>query len=371
MASALPAPRVIGGKYAVGRVLGSGTQGTVYEAENLLVGRKVAVKVMSRELALSESLRHSFLTEARITARVAHPNVVDVIDLGIDREGIPFIVMELLEGETLAEILAARGPLPLPYACELMAQVLEALATAHREGIVHCDLKPSNVFVTHPRPDLPVVKVFDFGIAEGGGSPRPSGAGTPLYMAPEQATGGALDARADVFAAGALLYEMITGEPPFPFDSLRQIVLAARGGNFEPVAARVPAVPADLSDAISRALAGDPDQRFEDADEFLAEVERHATGNRRRPSTRGTGAPIPLVGKADKTQQPRPDSLHIPRAPRMPSLEDLEYTDEGYEDEADGEQGPPPGKASGWRTAVVALGAGFAIGGAACVWMLN
>ena len=392
MASALSAPRVLGGKYALGRVLGSGTQGAVYEAENLLVGKKVAVKVMSRDLARDGSLRDAFLTEARITARVAHPHVVDVIDLGLDREGTPFIVMELLEGETLSEILERRGPLPLPYACELMTQVLEAVAAAHREGIVHCDLKPSNVFVSHRRPDQPVVKVFDFGIAEGGMHTRRGGAGTPLYMAPEQATGGDVDARADVFAAGAMLYEMLTGEPPFPFDSLRQIVIAAQSGNFEPLDARLPAIPAEISAAVELSLAADRELRLQNVHGLLAVLSLYASGSRRpqRLASQASGEPIPLVAKpappapAGQVAPRDPgDGLNIPRAPRMPSMEDLEYTydwderdDRRDDDQHDDDfqkalravRGLGPERA--WGTASIALGAGFALGAALCGWVL-
>jgi serine/threonine protein kinase len=382
MASALSAPRVLGGKYALGRVLGSGTQGAVYEAENLLVGKKVAVKVMSRDLARDGSLRDAFLTEARITARVAHPHVVDVIDLGLDREGTPFIVMELLEGETLSEILERRGPLPLPYACELMAQVLEAVAAAHREGIVHCDLKPSNVFVSHRRPDQPVVKVFDFGIAEGGMHTRRGGAGTPLYMAPEQAVGADVDARADVFAAGAMLYEMLTGEPPFPFDSLRQIVIAAQCGNFEPLDARVPGIPPEISAAVELALTANRELRLQSVHGLLAVLSLHASGPRRTksPPSQASGEPIPLVAKPAPAQQAAPrdpsDGLNIPRAPRMPSMEDLEYTydwDERPEEDDDDERGDrlaPHATRRGWGTASLALGAGFALGAALCGWVL-
>lgn len=387
MASALSAPRVLGGKYALGRVLGSGTQGAVFEAENLLVGKKVAVKILSRDLARDGALRDAFLTEARITARVAHPNVVDVIDLGLDREGIPFIVMELLEGETLADILADRGPLPLPYACELMVQVLEAVAAAHRVGIVHCDLKPSNVFVSHRRPDQPVVKVFDFGIAEGGLESRRGGAGTPLYMAPEQATGADVDARADVFAAGAMLYEMLSGEPPFPFDSLRKIVIAAQSGNFEPLDARVPGIPAEISAAVELALTADRELRLQSVHGLIAVLSLHASGPRRARSLAAlpSGEPIPLVQKPAPAQRAAPrdpsDGLNIPRAPRMPSMEDLEYTydwdepggrDDDLDPDPDGEDeliGLPAVK-RGWGTAGVALGAGFALGAAVCGWIL-
>jgi len=214
------APRsVLDGKYALLREIGSGASGTVYEAEHVVVGKYVAIKVMNPGAFADPAYRDHFVTEARAAARIAHANVVDIHDLGLTPEGVPYLVMELLRGETLEDIIETRGALPPSYACELMLQVLAGLSAAHVQGFLHCDLKPANVMVTHPRPDRPHVKVLDFGIArrmlEADGSTAKGSGGTPMFMAPEQARGESVDARSDIYSACAMLYAMLAGGDPF------------------------------------------------------------------------------------------------------------------------------------------------------------
>jgi serine/threonine-protein kinase len=192
---------VLDGKYALLRELGAGGTGTVYEAENLIVGKKVAIKVMNPGAFAEKNAHARFVTEARAAARIAHANVVDIHDLGVGKDGIPYMVMELLRGETLENLIHTNGPLAPSYACELFLQVLAGLSAAHAQGLVHCDLKPANVMVTHPRPDRPLVKVLDFGVARGVEAAQQvdhSVMGTPMYMAPEQVTGDPVDFRTDV-----------------------------------------------------------------------------------------------------------------------------------------------------------------------------
>src|ERR1041384_2643145 len=212
---------LLAGKYRLVRRLGAGSAAEAWEAENVLLGRTVAVKILHDHLAKENQTRSHFLAEARAAARIAHPNVVDVFDIGVSSEGMPFIVMEHCDGETLSNVIDGRGAMGISYASDLMMQVLAALHAAHRLGIVHRDLKPDNLIVVHPRPDQPTVKVLDFGIAQGvfGDSPgRAEGGmvfGTPEYMPPEQARGETVDARADLYAAGVILYELLTGVGPF------------------------------------------------------------------------------------------------------------------------------------------------------------
>src|SRR6266850_6557327 len=200
------AEQTISGKYKLLRLLGEGAAGNVWEAENLLVGRHVAIKILHASVASRPDMQQRFLAEARLSAKLAHPNVVDVYDLGRTDEGTPYIVMELLDGETLEKMLARRHRLPAPVACELMMQVLGTLVAAHKLDIVHRDLKPANIMLVYPRPDQPLVKVLDFGVAQGiqaeGLAPEAGMLfGTPEYMAPEQAAGAKVDARCDVYAA--------------------------------------------------------------------------------------------------------------------------------------------------------------------------
>jgi serine/threonine-protein kinase len=287
------------GKYALLRELGAGGTGTVYEAENLLVGKRVAIKVLHRELARDQSLCTRFVAEARAAARIAHANVVDIHDLGITREGLSYMVMELLSGETLSDIIGARGALAADYACELMLQVLAGLAAAHAEGIVHRDLKPSNVIVTHPRPHRPLVKVLDFGIAKGMGTHQREDLvlGTPMYMAPEQALGREVDARADVYAAGAILYELLAGRPLFQ-GTVAEVMTRVIAGEFRPLRELNPNLPADLVATVDAALTRDPRQRLQSAEEFAERLMRFVSLDGARsliPTSTESGSPIPLV----------------------------------------------------------------------------
>jgi serine/threonine protein kinase len=269
----LPSPQPVDGKYALIRRLGSGGSATVWEAEHLLAGKRVALKQLDPVLARDHRLRTRFVADARSAARIAHVNVVDIYDLGVARDGACYMVMELLQGETLADVIDERGPLAPGYACELMLQVLAGVAAAHEHGIVHRDLKPANVVITHPRPDRPHVKVLDFGIATGL-------VGTPAYMAPEQVLGQPVDARTDIYAAGAMLFEALTGAPP------------VEGSTAETLA---PHVPAGLAAIVLRALARDPAERPPSAADLARRLAPYALTLPSWAAPAVASAPIPLL----------------------------------------------------------------------------
>ena len=217
----------LGGKYRFERLLGEGGMGAVYAAENLNTGRRVAVKVLRGEWTQQPEVVQRFLREARATTTIAHPNVVEVLDLDVDRErGIPYIVQEFLEGETLEAHLASRpGRRVNPAeALTILLPVMGALVAAHGRGIVHRDIKPANLFLSRSRSGAVVPKVIDFGIAKdveaapGSSHRTQAGAaiGTPAYMSPEQVSGLTdIDAQTDVWSLGIVLYEMLTGRRPF------------------------------------------------------------------------------------------------------------------------------------------------------------
>jgi eukaryotic-like serine/threonine-protein kinase len=272
----------ISGKYRLLRLLGEGAAGNVWEAENLLVGRRVAVKILHPSVASRPDMQQRFLAEARLSAKIAHPNVVDVYDLGRTDDGTPYIVMELLDGETLEKMLGRRERLPAQFACELMMQVLGTLVTAHKLDIVHRDLKPANIMLVYPRPDQPLAKVLDFGVAQGiqaEGLAAETGMifGTPEYMAPEQTTGAPVDGRCDVYAAGAILYELLAGVPPISGSSM-EIVLS-RVLTMQPVALHKLArdVPRDLEAVVMSALAKKREDRPASAREMSTLIGRFAT----------------------------------------------------------------------------------------------
>ncbi|HEX4336966.1 MAG TPA: serine/threonine-protein kinase [Polyangiaceae bacterium] len=311
---------LLSGKYRLVRRLGAGAAAEAWEAENVLLGRTVAVKILHEHLAKDASVRAHFLAEARAAARIAHPNVVDVFDIGVSDGGTPFIVMELCNGETLSTVIDGRGPMGVSYAVDLVMQVLAALHSAHGLGIVHRDLKPDNLIVVHPRPDQPVVKVLDFGIAQGvfgdghvHGDDGGQIFGTPEYMPPEQARAEMVDARADLYAAGVILYELLTGIVPFQGASPTEIIAKLLTRPALPPSRMNVTIPKELDRIVLSALAKVPAKRPQTAAEFMTEIAPFGTSAKPSlpalPSLFESEAPLPLVTERPSARQSfAPDS---------------------------------------------------------------
>jgi len=257
------------GSYQVLKQLGTGAMGEVYLAEHRHLKRKAAVKLLAPELVGRPDLLERFFLEARATSAIAHPGIVQVFDCEVDATGRPYIVMEFLDGETLAAVLARRGALPGLMAARLARGMAEALEAAHAKGIVHRDLKPENIFVQSQPPDS--VKLVDFGIAKLAGDFRAgqvhqtrSGAmmGTPLYMSPEQCRDSAnIDSRTDLYSLGCVLYEMLTGHPPFTHATLGDLVVAHMTEAPKDARAVNPAVPPALAALTAELLRKNPAER--------------------------------------------------------------------------------------------------------------
>jgi eukaryotic-like serine/threonine-protein kinase len=249
----------VAGRYELVRPLGHGAMATVDLAQDVELDRPIALKRLAENLARDEELRRRFVREARLAARLAHPNVVRVFDVGED-EGRPFIAMEYVEGETLADLVARRGPLPAAETATLGMQACAGLAAAHAAGLVHRDVKPQNLLLSTGG----VLKLGDFGIAAGHEGTRLTLAGTVLgtagYLAPEQARGEQVTAAADIYALGAVLYELLTGEPSRSAASLAEL---GSDDGFRPpaLAARAPDAPAGLVAAVTACLAARPEDR--------------------------------------------------------------------------------------------------------------
>ena len=272
---------VVAETYEITRLLGQGGMGAVWEAKHLrLPGKRVVVKVLLFG-ATDATVLARFRREAEIGSRLGHPNIVQVLDFNTLADGTPYIVLELLQGESLAQRLA-RGALPLEEVKAIVTQVGSALAAAHREGVVHRDLKPDNVFLCPT--DLggevrDVVKVLDFGISKIRGSNTvltqdAALLGTPQYMAPEQATGrnDEIDARTDVFAFGAMTFEMLAGKPPFTGDTLAAVIHAIVYTPTPSLAALATDIPPAIVAAIERAMEKNRDARFPDVNSFVKAV---------------------------------------------------------------------------------------------------
>jgi len=290
------------GQYKLVSVIGEGGMGVVYVGEHAAIGRKVAIKVLHPEYAAQPAIVTRFFNEARAANLIRHPSIVDIHDFGESSSSGAYIVMELLEGESLAGRMARDRRLAPAVAVRIVQRIASALGAAHARGIVHRDLKPDNVFLV-PDPDHPDeerVKILDFGIAklvETAGGRRESrtrtGAvlGTPLYMSPEQADGAkSVDFRADIYALGVVAYEMLCGEPPFIAEGYGHILAMHLMQDPPPLRRRAPAVPEALEREVLRALAKDPAARHGSMEELSAAF----------------GAAIGLAGKAAHAPAPGP-----------------------------------------------------------------
>jgi serine/threonine-protein kinase len=277
LASSIAAPgTVIAGKYRVERTLGEGGMGVVVEAMHLALGHRVAVKLLRAEVAQAPECKARFLREARVAARLPPEHVVQVFDVGETKEGVPYLVMELLTGRDLAQDLAMRGPLPIQEAVDYVLQACEGIAEAHAVGLVHRDLKPANLFLAARRGTPPVVKVLDFGLSkmfDAAGQPTltqtTSNFGTPAYMSPEQIRSAKyVDPRSDQHALAMILYELITGRPPYDAESLTGLMVVI--STAPPPSAREarPEVPEELDAAIQRGMAKQQAARFPSLSEF-------------------------------------------------------------------------------------------------------
>jgi beta-lactam-binding protein with PASTA domain/predicted Ser/Thr protein kinase len=288
--------QVFDGRYRVVRKLGTGGMANVYLAEDQELGRRVAIKMLDDRHAQDEQFVERFRREAKNAAGLSHPNIVSIYDRG-EAEGTYYIAMEYLEGRTLKELLVARGPTPLPVAIDYARQILAALGFAHRHGIVHRDIKPHNVVVA---PDGRL-KVTDFGIARAGASQMTetgSIIGTAQYLSPEQAKGAPVTPASDLYSVGIVLYEMLTGSVPFTGDTPLEIAMKHLSATPEPPSERRAEVPHELDSIVLRALAKDPADRYQRAEEMDADLARAARGQTVAPETeeaatqvlRGVGA---------------------------------------------------------------------------------
>jgi eukaryotic-like serine/threonine-protein kinase len=267
---------VVDGRYRIVERLGSGGMADVWCAEDLQLGRKVALKLLRQRFAEDQEFVERFRREASSAAGLQHPNVVSVYDRG-EWEGTYYIAMEFLEGETLKELIVREAPLEPDQAIALAIQILRAARFAHRRGIIHRDLKPHNVIVDHEGR----AKVTDFGIARAGASDMTqtgSIMGTAQYLSPEQAQGHAVNATSDLYAVGIILYEMLTGHVPFDGDSPVTIALKQVSEAPVPPSHLNPGVPPQLEAVVGRALEKDPAARFQNADEFIAALEAARAG---------------------------------------------------------------------------------------------
>ncbi len=299
---------VLGGRYRLEDRIGGGGMAWVWKAEDTLLHRPVAIKLLREEFVADEAFVRRFRQEAESAASLLHPNVVHVYDVGEER-GTHYIVMELVEGETLKARIQRQGPLPVGRALQIATSVARALQAAHRKGIVHRDIKPQNILLTAEGR----VKVADFGIARAASGTTIVHTNTVIgsahYFAPEQARGGFTDEKSDLYSLGAVLYEMLTGQPPF--EGATPVAVALKHLQEEPVSPRRrrPEIPRSVEAIVLRLLEKDPAKRYTGADALLADLHRaleeigEPMGEEEAPAP--TDDPKPRTGRRAQPQPRR------------------------------------------------------------------
>nr|WP_218880863.1 Stk1 family PASTA domain-containing Ser/Thr kinase [Kineosphaera limosa] len=314
---------MLAGRYEVGELIGRGGMAEVHGGYDARLGRDVAVKILRSELARDSTFLLRFRREAKAAASLNHPSIVAVFDSGEDvmheaggaEMPVPFIVMEYVRGRTLREILHEDGPVEPMRATRIMAQVLQALNYSHQHGIIHRDIKPANVMLD----SADRAKVMDFGIARAIADTAATMTntsivvGTAQYLSPEQAQGRDIDARSDLYSAGCLLYELVTGRPPFVGDSPVAIAYQHVGEPPQPPSVHNSEVPANLDVVILHALNKDPDRRYQSGDEFAADLESVL---RREPTIAAAAA----VDAGELAPAPLPEKVSAPVAPATTSI---------------------------------------------------
>ncbi len=267
--------KIIGGHYQIISKIGEGGVGTVYKAKHLLLDRIVALKIISPERRLDANALMRFQQEAKAVTSLNHPNIVRTYEYGVSEDGNPYLTMEYVEGETLAGLISSYGKQPVDVAVELISQVGQGLTHAHTNGVIHRDIKPENIVLFKGDDGKRVAKILDFGIAklikvEEGQKLTETGniVGSPLYMSPEQCHGRKLDARSDIYSLGCVLYELVTGTPPFRGESAIETLV-------HHIQTPVPDIPVEdvpplINECLQKALAKQPEKRFQSVQQFLS-----------------------------------------------------------------------------------------------------
>jgi serine/threonine-protein kinase len=305
-------PRVLGDRYEIESMLGRGGMATVYRGRDRVLDRPVAIKVLAEKYGGDQKFVTRFQREARAAAGLNHRSIVSVYDTG-DTDGEHYFVMELIQGETLADLLDRQRPLSSDHAARIAAGIAEALQAAHDQGLIHRDVKPGNVMLT-PAGD---VKVMDFGIARAASDDTLTQTGlilgTASYLSPEQSRGDPVDHRSDIYSLGCVAYEMLAGNPPFSANTPLSVAYKHVHDRPRPPSRTNSSVPPEMETVVMRALAKDPDDRFPSADAFRQAITEAAGGEATEPLG-GDTAVLPAADTETLGPPPRPRRSLLPLA---------------------------------------------------------
>jgi len=268
-------------KFVLQKLLGEGGMGAVYLAQHVLTDRLVALKLLHDSFAGNHEILARIRREAKAAALIGHPNIVEIVDSGTDANGVPFIAMELLKGESLDGLLEKTGPMPVPLAAYIICSILDTLFAAHAKGVVHRDMKPENVFLNNAHAsNVPQVKILDFGISKFQSMDQQNMSltrtgtvmGTPYYMSVEQAMGQKVDGRSDIYSVGVMLYQLLTARLPFCDSNYNRVLLQIVTGDFPPIDQIRPDLPPELVAVVHRAMSKNVDERYPDCHAFMNEL---------------------------------------------------------------------------------------------------
>lgn len=409
---------IIDGKYRILRMLGQGGMGAVYEGENVRIRRRVAIKVLHPAVSAQEESVRRFEREAQAAARIGSDHICEVLDLGVLADESRYMVMEYLEGETLGERLKRSGRLSPERIIPLMTQVLDALGAAHAAGIIHRDLKPDNIFILNQKAGIPdFIKILDFGVSKfsqlSGDEMNVTRAGavvgTPYYMSPEQARGGTVDHRSDVYALGVLLYQATTGQVPFQASTFNELLFKIVLEPAPPPQHFAPDMDPDFAAIIQRSMAREAPHRFQSCAEFkdallswvaarpalaagapgllqAAVAQRpqtqalpampppgHASSHNITPPTLPPGVATPLPGLGPHASQPNIPPAHTPSGSSWASASNAGQgvpVPQTASTWADASGAAPPRRSSKGMTIALAAVGVLVLGGGAAAWIL-
>jgi eukaryotic-like serine/threonine-protein kinase len=357
---------LLGGKYRLRGILGEGGMGTVFDALHEGLGNQVAIKVLHQSQVHKKDAVQRFHHEARAAARIGHPNICEVHDVGTLDDGRPYLVMERLVGITMADRIKAMGGLPFQEALDTLTQVLSGLHAAHEKGIIHRDIKPENVFLSERVGCPPLAKILDFGVSKAMSQHAQSSGfsdvevtrtgvvlGTPYYLAPEQAKGERnLDARVDLYACGVLVYEALTGRRPFRAQNYNALLIAILTTTPRPIREIRPDIPPGFGRVVEKAMARDPDERYQTALSLQAALQPYSHNPLARRSV-APSRPPPRIPTGFPPPAPTLTASRIPSAPPVArfaepvSADDLQAFLRSESSDAIREA-PPPSSGSSW-----------------------